>query len=425
MERNKLLEGVQLSDMQQEAIAAWQTHNDVMVLSPTGSGKTLAYLGALTMFPEQITLVIVPGRELAVQVVDVAQRGGINAMALYGGRAAMDEHRRLKTNRPQLIVATPGRINDHLKKGNVDATAISTLIIDEFDKCLELGFQDEMREVIGMLTHVERRCLTSATELEGRLPDFINGRYHRVDYLNQGAMSQRRTYAVRSDEKDKLECLRCLLSHIGNEQTLVFVAHRESADRVVDFLRGKGMTVAKYHGGMEQEDRERGLFMFVSGCASVMVSTDLAARGLDIPDMQHVVHYHLPLKEDEYIHRQGRAGRWDRTGTAWLIVGPTEELPVFVEAQWYGLPATTEVRIPRPRFSAIYIGRGKKDKISRGDVLGFLCKAGRLSADEVGRITLMDHHCFVSVARSKAHDLVASLKGQKIKGQKTVFEISK
>lgn len=409
---------------------AFRKSDNVVLLSPTGSGKTLAYLLPLIESlkaeqPAVQALVIVPSRELAMQTVEVVKQGGadIRALALYGGRPAMEEHRTLNGVRPQLLVGTPGRLLDHLTKGNFSADSIHTLVIDEFDKCLELGFRDEMSQIFVHLPGVRKRFLLSATdneEITRFLPEYV-----RLDYLDSTEAAERiEQLYVSSPQKDKLETLADLLLSVGNQTSIVFVGFRESVERVAKFLRERGFVASSLHGGLEQRHRERELFRFVAGSTNILVSTDLAARGLDIQALDNVIHYHLPLNEQAFIHRNGRTARWDREGRSFIILGPEETLPPYVVADKFSVSHST--RSPQhPLWSSIYIGKGKKDKISKGDIAGFLMKVGGLDKDDVGRIDVRDYHSFVAINRKRTSETLIRLRGQKIKGIKTIFELMK
>ena len=409
---------------------AFRKSDNVVLLSPTGSGKTLAYLLPLIESlkagePAVQALVIVPSRELAMQTVEVVKQGGadIRALALYGGRPAMEEHRTLNGVRPQLLVGTPGRLLDHLTKGNFSADSIHTLVIDEFDKCLELGFRDEMSQIFAHLPGVRKRFLLSATdneEITRFLPEYV-----RLDYLDSTEAAERiEQLYVSSPQKDKLETLADLLLSVGNQTSIVFVGFRESVERVAKFLRERGFVASSLHGGLEQRQRERELFRFVAGSTNILVSTDLAARGLDIQALDNVIHYHLPLNEQAFIHRNGRTARWDREGRSFIILGPEETLPPYVVADKFSVSHST--RSPQqPLWSSIYIGKGKKDKISKGDIAGFLMKVGGLDKDDVGRIDVRDYHSFVAINRKRTSETLIRLRGQKIKGIKTIFELMK
>ena len=423
-----------LTPMQEAALNAWRKSDDVILLSPTGTGKTLAYLlpliERLQLGVEGVqALVIVPSRELALQIDSVLKSMALpwKTMSVYGGRAAMDEHRSMRGIAPSVIIGTPGRLNDHLEKGNIHTDVLTTLVIDEFDKCLELGFQGEMQQVTDKLPKVRFRCLTSATDME-EVPDFTGLRRPvKVSFLSDGDTENRvSTYVVHSESKDKLHTLYKLLSTFEEGQSIVFCNHRESVDRTSGYLREQKLYHEAYHGGMEQEVRERALYKFRNGSSNVLVSTDLAARGLDIPEVKHIIHYHLPGSEDAYIHRTGRTARWNAEGCSYLILHSEERVPEYMtsEVKEYILPERAQRPEP-PQWTTLYIGRGKKDKINKVDIAGFLYKKGGLTRDDVGAIDVHDYYAYVAVRRTKIRQLLTMVAGEKIKGLKTRMEVAR
>lgn len=424
-----------LNPMQEASIDAWREGKDLILLSPTGSGKTLAYLLPLLegLKPEVKgvqAVVLVPSRELALQIDQVfkSMNTPYKAMSCYGGRPAMEEHRTMKGIQPSVIIGTPGRMNDHLSKRNFDASTVRTLVIDEFDKCLEFGFQEEMATVIGQLPELERRFLLSATDSE-EIPQFTGmNRTTKLSFLSEDEpMSERiHIYKVLSPVKDKLETLYKLLCTLGSQSTLVFCNHRESVDRVGKYLQSQKLPCGVFHGGMEQEDRERSLYKFRNGSCHVLISTDLAARGLDIPDIGNIVHYHMPIQEDGYIHRNGRTARWEAEGNSYIILHGEEALPDYVgeEPETFTLPEVTP-KPSLPEFVTLYIGKGKKDKVNKIDIVGFLSKKGGLNREEVGRIDVKDHYAFAAISRKKAKQTLGLIRNEKIKGVKTIIEEAK
>lgn len=425
----------QLNVMQQTAVDAYREGGDLVLLSPTGSGKTLAYLLPLvsSLKPGQQgvqAVILVPSRELALQIEQVfkSMNTEFKIMSCYGGRPAMDEHRTMKGICPSVIVGTPGRMNDHLEKQNFDASTVKLLVIDEFDKCLEFGFQEEMSDVISKLPKLRRRFLLSATDAE-EIPHFtgLNSTV-KLNFLDpDGGVSERlHLYKVISPVKDKLETLYKLLCCLGNQSTLVFCNHRESVDRVGKYLHSMKVYCETFHGGMEQDDRERALYKFRNGSCHIFISTDLAARGLDIPDIKNVVHYHLPVAEDGFIHRNGRTARWEADGSSYIILHSEEQLPSYIkeEPEEYLLPAV----LPKPAlldFVTLYIGKGKKDKINKIDIVGFLSKKGNLSKEDIGRVDVKDHYAFAAVSRSKYKQVLKLVQNEKIKGVKALIELAK
>lgn len=436
----------QLTPMQEAAIEAYASHKDLVLLSPTGSGKTLAFLLPLvqSLRPEVVgvqAVVLVPSRELALQIEAVfkTMNTPFKVMSCYGGRPAMEEHRTMRGMNPAVIIGTPGRMNDHLKKGNFEARIVTTLIIDEFDKCLEFGFQDEMSEVIGQLPSLKKRVLLSATDA-AEIPVFVKGssavdnlhstganEFIKLNFLEEESVSQRLDLQkVLSPEKDKLETLYRLLCTLGGASTLVFVNYRESVERVTGYLQARKFPCDMFHGGMEQADRERSLYKFRNGSCPVLVSTDLAARGLDIPRIENVVHYHLPVNEEAFTHRNGRTARWEAQGASFLILHAGERLPEYVseDIPVFELPEQT----PPPaksRWTTLYIGKGKKDKLNKIDIVGFLYKKGGLAKEDVGQVDVKEHYAFVAVRRGKAKQLLTLVRGEKIKGMKTLIEEAK
>lgn len=428
---NKL--GFELNAMQEETIkAVLHSNKDVVVLSPTGSGKTLAYLLPLVQLldvseDDPQVLVVTPGRELALQSAEVLKSlgTGVRTMSCYGGRAAMDEHRLMRKILPQVIFGTPGRLLDHLDKNNFSSEKILYLVIDEFDKCLEMGFQDEMSRLIEALPHLKRHFLLSATEAV-EIPRFVHmGRVEKVDFRvdDEQVPDRVQVYQVQSPQKDKLETLSQLLLSLGDESSIVFLNYRDSVVRTNDFLVSRGFATSAFHGGLEQQQREDALYKFSNGSANIFVSTDLGARGLDVPNIDNIIHYHLPESEDSYVHRVGRTARWESKGKAFFLLGPSEHIPDYVDAdvEDYEIPADLP-EPAKPKMATIYIGKGKKDKISKGDIVGFLCKIGKLLSSEIGKIDVKDRYAYVAVSRPKLKQVLNLTSGQKIKGIKTILE---
>ena len=423
-----------LNEMQQHAAEAiTSSDGDVVLLSPTGTGKTLAYLLPLVQLlnaqsNEVQALVITPGRELALQSSEVLKSMGcgIRGTACYGGRPAMDEHKVLKEVKPQIVFGTPGRLNDHLDKENISRYNIRYLVIDEFDKCLEMGFHAEMSKLLKSLPGLQRRILLSATNAE-QIPQFVNmsRKGTLINFLSEDEQTSKRVtlYQVHSPQKDKLETLEQLLLSLGDQSSIVFLNYRNSVDRVNEFLCQKGFTTSHLHGGMEQRQREDMLYKFSNGSSNVLVSTDLASRGLDIPNIQNIIHYHLPESEDGYIHRVGRTARWDATGRTFFILNEKDIIPDYIDAdiEDYTPSPITQQPTP-PRMSTLYIGKGKKDHLSKGDIVGFLCKKGNLMADEIGRIDIKNRYAYVAIRREKLQQVLSLTKDEKIKNIKTIIE---
>ena len=435
MEINKILDklGIEaLNAMQQDAYETIVRHNnDVVVLSPTGTGKTLAYLLPVAELVDGTSddlqvVVVVPGRELALQSQTVMTNmgSGLRSMACYGGRPTMDEHRQLRQVCPQVVFGTPGRLNDHFDKGNLDTNKVKILVIDEFDKCLEMGFRNEMEQLMAKFPNLKKRILLSATNAE-EIPHFVNAKTKEtLDYLVEEPCERINIYKVESKEKDKLGTLRQLLLSFKDESTIVFLNYRDSVERTAAFLTENGFSVSAFHGGLDQKEREATLYRFSNGSACVLVSTDLGSRGLDIPNIANIVHYHIPETQENYTHRIGRTARWDKEGRAFFILSQGEYIPEYVEGEIedYVPEVAPDAKPSKPRMATLYLGKGKKDKISKGDIVGFLCKKAELDKDDIGRIDVKDYYCYVAVNRLKMMKVLQKTKGEKIKGIRTIWE---
>lgn len=431
---NKILSSLNieaLNPMQVASVEAIGKHKDIILLSPTGSGKTLAFLipvlKSLETGNDRVqALIVTPSRELALQIEQVfkSMNTGFKVSCCYGGHKMSIERNNL-TEPPAILVGTPGRILDHISHGNFATEGIHTLVLDEFDKSLELGFRDEMSAIIKTLSAVTKRILTSATKaLE--IPEFTGiSEPFVIDYLNQDKAPEGLSCnIVRSDHKDKLSALFHLLCHLGGESTLVFCNHREAAQRVSDSLTGSKVVNEYFHGGLEQHIRERVLGKFRNGSCNILVCTDLASRGLDIPEIKHVIHYHLPANEEGYIHRNGRTARMHAEGDSYLILSEDETVPVYIkdELNMIELPGT-RILPPKPAWGTLYLGKGKKDKLNKVDIVGFLMQKGNLKKDEIGLIEVKDFFSYVAVKRNLINELLRLTRDEKIKNKKTVIEL--
>ncbi len=423
-----------LNSMQQEILRHIADGEDVLLLSPTGTGKTIAFLlpVLLRLRPDDgnvQTLILAPSRELALQIESVmkSMNTAWKVCCCYGGHSVAEERKSLVGNRPAIVIGTPGRIADHLAKGNLRANAVHTLVIDEFDKSLEFGFHDEMEEIIGQLDGLSKRILLSATEAE-EIPAFVGMRRMRtLNFLSPvnstSTASRLELMQVLSPAKDKIDTLYRLLCSLGSASGIVFCNHREAVDRVCTLLAERKLHAERFHGGMEQPDRERALYKFRNGTSHVLISTDLAARGLDIPEVEYIIHYHLPANEEAFTHRNGRTARWQSAGTSYLILSPEEQLPAYLVE----IPAIKDLpeqtpRPPKSLWTTLYIGKGRKEKLSRTDIAGFFYKKGGLTREDLGSIDVKEHYSFVAVRRSKVKQLLSLIQGEKIKGMKTLIE---
>lgn len=416
-----------LNDMQREARLAIHSNDDVVLVSPTGTGKTLAYLLPIISelditCTEVQVLIVVPSRELAIQIEQVIREmgAGIKANAVYGGRSFGKDKVDIK-HRPAILIGTPGRIADHLRNATFSTEKMNRIVLDEFDKSLEVGFETEMTEIIELLPSVKKRLLTSAT-FAVDVPDFIGLKDPKfVDFV-QETPSQLELKTVVSPTKDKLETLLQLISHIGNHPGIIFCNFKDTIQEVSNFLTEHQISHGCFFGGMEQKDRERALIKFRNGTHTIIIATDLAARGLDVPEIQFIIHYQLPNRAHEFVHRNGRTARMFSDGTAYLLKWEKENLPDFVQnAQILTLKEAPLP--PTSQWTTVYISGGRKDKISKGDIAGLFFKQGQLSKDELGIIEIKMDCAFVSVAASKAAQLIQLLDNSKLKNKKVRLSV--
>lgn len=423
-----------LNEMQQASLEATSQNNNVVILSPTGSGKTLAYLLPVLRsldrsIPKTQALIVVPSRELALQIEQVFKTmgTGLKITCCYGGHKREIEENNL-IQAPALIVGTPGRIGDHLRRGNITADSIQTLVLDEFDKSLELGFQEEIAFIVGELPAIKKRILTSATEAV-EIPSFIGADdLEKLNFLPEGGSSSEalEIQKVLSPEKDKIETLFRLLCHVGNRSTVIFCNHREAVERTSQLLAQKSIINTFYHGAMEQRDREVALAKFRNGSVNFLVTTDLAARGLDIPNIRYIIHYHLPATPEIFTHRNGRTARMTASGTAILILNDEERLPGYIDVPVEEIKLPENSLLPeKPKWTTFFIGAGKKDKVNKVDIVGFLSNRGELKKEDIGLIEVKDFFSFVAIRKSKASHVLQLIKEQKIKNKKVRIDIAK
>lgn len=420
-----------LNEIQKLMLEEGFVSDQIVLLSPTGTGKTLSYLLVILHYlrekkPGIQAMIIVPSRELALQIEQVLRQinTGLKVNSCYGGHPIKTELNNFREP-PVIIVGTPGRIADHLRRESFSTDSIRSIVLDEFDKSLELGFSQEMQFIFERLNNVKKRILTSATK-KLEIPEYTGIKNPVfIDLCEEGEQPEITIKAIRSEKKDKLEILRNLICHIGQEPTLIFCNHRDAVDRISELLGNTGIIHDIFHGGLEQEERERALIKFRNGSYTFLITTDLAARGLDIPEIRHIVHYQLPLKKDVFIHRNGRIARMNASGTVWLILSETEKVPDYVDEEPIFEKLIGEPEVPElPAWTTLYIGGGKKEKISKKDIVGFLIQEGGLTMEEIGLIAVQDFSSFAAIKRARAKNLPSKLKGLKLKGKKVKIELS-
>ena len=411
-----------LNTMQEEAYKAIVSHAEVVLLSPTGTGKTVAFLlpiiAALNSELEETqVLILVPSRELAIQIEQVVREmgSGYKATAVYGGRSGSKDKLELK-HPPAILIGTPGRVADHLRRKNIASRHIKTLVLDEYDKSLEVGFSNEMKEIIEALPNLETKVLTSATQ-KVKIPAFVGiSNAKHLNFLKETEL-QLALKLVVSPYEDKLDTLVDLLQHIGPKNGIVFCNYKDSIEQISNHLHKKHIDHVCFYGGLEQIDREQALIKFRNGTHRLLIATDLAARGIDIPALDFIVHYQLPPRPDEFVHRNGRTARMNSEGTAYVLKWEKETLPVFIKGAEVMTPSSNKHVLTKD-WETLYISGGRKDKISKGDIAGLFFKQGNLKNDELGMIELKQDCAFVSVPSSKAEMVTAQLNNSRLKKKK-------
>lgn len=421
-----------LNEMQTKAFNAAQKKNNIILLSPTGSGKTVAFLMPLINRLDPNVkgvqaVILVPSRELALQIETVFKKMGTSFKinACYGGHSTRTELNNFSTP-PAVLVGTPGRVAFHVEEGSFNTETVKSYVIDEFDKALEMGFQDDMDYIINSFDNINFRMLTSATALK-KIPDFTGIEDpERIHFLKSEEAKPDLTFSqVISTAEEKLETVIKLVGKIGKDTILIFCNHRDAVARISETLTKKGVANGAFHGGLLQEERERALMMFRNGSCHILIATDLAARGLDIPEIGHVIHYQIPEKEDAFIHRNGRTARMKASGKAYVMVTNDEkfsfidpELPIENLEGKYKIDNQTD-------FKTIYISAGKKDKVNKVDIVGFLIKTGGLNKENIGLIDVRDKQAFVAVSTHKIKPLLAKLENTKLKNKKVKIALAK
>ncbi|WP_299780935.1 DEAD/DEAH box helicase [uncultured Formosa sp.] len=412
-----------LNPMQEQALLAIENATNTVILSPTGTGKTLAFLlPIIKMLDPEVNeiqaLIVVPTRELAIQIEQVIREmgTGFKVNAVYGGRPMSKDKIEIK-HTPAILIGTPGRILDHFSANRFSRESILNLILDEFDKSLEQGFEEEMRGILNQLPNINKRVLTSATQ-GVNIPNFV--KLHQpviLDFLKAKVASKLSIKTVVSPTQDKEQTLIDLLLHIGPKQGIVFCNLRDSIENVSEALRKKRISHSCFSGGMEQKDRERALITFRNGTSQVLLATDLAARGIDIPELDFIIHYELPHAVEEFTHRNGRTARVNAKGTAYVLKWNNEQLPEFIAKD---KPIDISKKVPfQPQFwETLFISGGRKDKISKGDIAGLFFKQGGLKKDQLGAIELKQDCAFVAVPKSMADHLVSTLNNSRLKKKK-------
>ncbi|WP_317899785.1 DEAD/DEAH box helicase [Aurantibacillus circumpalustris] len=423
----------ELNVMQNATLEAVSNFKDVVLISPTGSGKTLAFLLPFADLLDKDktgvqAIIIVPTRELAQQIEHVFKQmaTGFKISCCYGGHSVQIERNNLLES-PAVLVGTPGRIAHHIRKKSLFLTKTDYLILDEFDKSLEAGFQDEMSFIIKTIQHPKKRILTSATAIS-EIPSFVGIKEPKeLNFTTEEKQGKGEVFykKVRSQVDEKLNALLLLLGKINAQSTIVFCNHRDAVNRISFELSKLNVAHGFYHGGLEQIDREKTLIKLRNGSVNLLISTDLAARGLDIPEIEAVIHFQLPLTEDAMIHRNGRTARMNASGTVYFMLEGEDYLPPFLQIVPEDEILLKKINAPKPSvWKTLYISAGKKDKVNKMDIVGMLLQKGGLKKEELGKIEVLDHSSYAAIKSDKIVKTVNLIRDERIKNKKVKIEIS-
>jgi ATP-independent RNA helicase DbpA len=426
--------------VQEQVIPMALAGQDVVGQAPTGSGKTAAYgLSVLHQVDVKLDavqiIVLVPARELALQVRDALKKLGkflpnLRVAAFYGGHAFRDETSSLQ-QAPHIVVATPGRLLDHFERRSIIPNQLKVLILDEADKLLELGFQEELVEIIKRLPRRRQTLLFSAT-MSDKVLDLIRKNLTRPRVVNAGADTDELPENLKlvghfGPVEKKPAALLHLLQQPETGRALVFCNTRERCTELTRFLQGRGVAAEVLHGKMPQPERDKALMKLRNGSSQVLVATDVAARGIDVTALDTVVQFDSPDKADAFQHRAGRTARAGAEGTAHILVTEKEQAqvkkwPIAAGIQWKPLHAPklppAAPKTPRPENATLHVSAGRKDKVSAHDLVGTFVAHGGLEREAVGHIEVFDHYSYVAVPRPQAQEVAERVTGAKIKGRK-------
>ncbi|MBP8214800.1 MAG: ATP-dependent RNA helicase DbpA [Propionivibrio sp.] len=435
------LEYLTMTPIQAASLPVALAGHDLIAQAKTGSGKTAAFaLPLLTnLNPRRFAvqaMVLCPTRELADQVTQEIRRlarseANIKILTLCGGTTLRPQRDSLEHG-AHIVVGTPGRIMDHLERGSLQLDALNTLVLDEADRMLDMGFYDDIAYVAKQCPDGRQTMLFSATFPEGiaRLASQFLRKPQEVKLLEQheDTKIRQRFYEIKHDER--LEAVGILLKHYRPVSTLAFCNTKQRCRELLDVLHAKGFHALTLHGDLEQRERDQVLIQFANRCCSVLVATDVAARGLDISRLEAVINVDMTPDPEIYVHRIGRTGRADEDGWALSLCSPADRrrVPAIEQmtgniTEWHSLGSLqsgNEEPLVPPMVTLQILG-GRKEKIRPGDVLGALTAeaAGttKFTREQIGKITVTDQSTYVAVAREIAREAVHKLAHGKVKGK--------
>lgn len=427
----------EMTPIQAQALPLILNNQDIIAKAKTGSGKTAAFgLGLLAKIDTQMrkvqALVICPTRELAEQVgIEIRRLArltpNMRLLVLSGGKPVRLQTESLK-NGTHIVVGTPGRIQDHLDKKNLILSEVNTLVLDEADRMLDMNFYDEIMHIVQQLPAQRQTLLFSATYEENiqKVSKALQKNAIEISLTSQeedAPQIQQISFEVTHAEKN--QALMALLSQYGAQSVIIFCKTKVQCDEVASSLQMARIHALALHGDLEQRDRDEVLLQFANHSCSILVATDVAARGLDIPDVPLVINYDLPASPEVYVHRIGRTGRAGKKGTALSLYVAAERFRIeAIQAYTQTVLKTEHIKIKSkpitlapPPMRTLCIQGGKKDKVRAGDILGALTGAGGIAGQQVGKINIIDNYSYVAIDRAVINQAVSKLKTDKIKGR--------
>ncbi len=411
---------------------------DAIGQGKTGSGKTAAFgLGLLAKLDtsnfDVQAMVLCPTRELADQVAKEIRRlartvQNVKILTLCGGMPFRAQANSLQFG-AHIVVGTPGRIEDHLRKGTLSLAGLSTLVLDEADRMLDMGFQESLDNIIEQTPKSRQTLLFSAT-----FPDEIKSIAERVmiepvmvkvDTAHDDSTIEQHFFHV-GDTEDRVVALQLLLLKFQPESAVVFCSTKRDAQQVADHLREQGFAALALHGDLDQRDRDQTLVRFANRSASILVATDVAARGLDIDSLDAVINYHIARDTEVHLHRIGRTGRAGSKGSAYSLISDKESYKVALLQDYLGQIIVAEPLPPmsllgtkpgQPEMATLLIDGGKKQKVRPGDILGALTGKSGIPGSQVGKIDIFDNRAYVAVHINSIDAALAKLVQGKLKGR--------
>ena len=427
---------LQMTPIQAQSLPLVLEGKDLIAKAKTGSGKTAAFaLGLLSRLNvnrvDVQALVLCPTRELADQVAQEIRRlaralPNVKLVTLCGGTPTAPQSATLGFG-AHIAVGTPGRILKHLEQGTLELSSLETLVLDEADRMLDMGFGEDINRVISYAPERRQTLLFSATYPEG-IAQMSRGVQRNpvevsVESLHEGSAIEQKLYEVPAGQR--LDALTWLLSHYQPSSCVVFCNTKRACNDVADHLAAKGFSALALNGDLEQRERDQVLVRFANGSATILVATDVAARGLDIKELGAVINYELTYDPEVHVHRIGRTGRAGQQGLALSLYQPSEAQRVNLIEEYQQAPMPLgdldsigrEIKLIAPQMVTLSIDAGRKTKVRAGDILGALTGEGGIAGADVGKIQISEQYSYVAVKRQVASAALKRLQEGKIKGR--------